>query len=305
MPDSSSTFTKNPKTPDEHIALLRNRGLVIKDESGARHYLKFIGYYRLTGYMLAFQRCDRTDDHHTFAPSTTFEQVLDTYTFDRKLRLLVMDAIERIELGIKSVMINEMCIPYGAHWYMNKSHFLNHFDYSGFIANIQKDTDYGRPFDKVRNISLQHYYQTYDTPPMPPLWMVFEAASFGTVSTMYNFLAHTDQKRIADQISLPVPVLKSWLHATSILRNLCAHHARIWNRVFTFKPVVMKAHAADFTPNTLFYAQAAMLHLMLRRISPDTTWAEKLKKLFDEYSDIDKNKMGFKDGWETREIWQK
>jgi abortive infection bacteriophage resistance protein len=303
MPETSRTFDKKPLTPDEHIALLKRRGLVIADEKLARHYLKFIGYYRLSGYMLAFQRGDRTKDHHAFAPGTTFEAVLGTYTFDRKLRLLVMDAIERIEIGVKSVIMNEMCVPYGSHWYMNKDHFRTGFNFDAFMQTVQKDTDYGRGPDKVRNISLKHYYQEYDTPPMPPLWMVFEALTFGTVSLMFGWLPHADQKRIAGQIGIPVPVLKSWLHTTSTLRNLCAHHARIWSRVFTFKPLVMDAYREDFTPNTLFYSQAAMLHVLMRRISPHTRWAERLKSLCAEYPGIDRGKMGFPDVWENRKVW--
>lgn len=254
--------------------------------------------------MLAFQRGDRTDHHHVFAPGTTFEQVLNVYTFDRKLRLLVMDAIERIEIGVKSVIIDEMCIPYGAHWYMNKDHFRPGFDFGAFMQTVHKDIDYNRDPDKVRNISLKHYYQEYDVPPMPPLWMVFEALTFGTVSLMFGWLSHADQKRISGQIGLPVPVLKSWLHATSNLRNLCARHARIWNRIFTFKPVVMEAYREDFTPNTLFYAQAAMLHVLMRKVSPDSRWAGRLQDLFDDYPGIDKSTMGFAPAWAERVIWR-
>ena len=294
-------------TPDEHIALLRERGLIINDENEAKHYLKFVGYYRLTGYMLAFQQCDGESTHHTFAPNTTFKDVLDTYIFDRKLRLLVMDAVERIELGIKSVIINEMCILHGTHWYTNKDHFTPRFNFKNFIKTIKKSVDYGqREKGKVRNTSLEHYYQTYNTPPMPPLWMVFEVSSFGTVSLMYEFLSsRADKNRIADQIHLHTPILESWLHTTSVLRNLCAHHVRIWNRVFAFRPATMNKYKDDFTPDTMFYTQAAMLNVMLKSISPSTSWAQKLKVLFDEYANIDKTKMGFNDGWEQRDIWQK
>lgn len=304
MSQSSRTFIKQAIAVDEQIAVLRQRGLVIQYEEQARHYLKHIGYYHFSGYMLLFQRGDRTDSHHEFIPGTTFEQVLDIYTFDRKLRLLVMDAVERIEIAVKGIMTNEMCIPYGPHWYMERDHFTDGFDFDGFMKSIHKDIDHGKDRERVRNVSIRHYYETYDTPAMPPLWMVFEALTFGTVSYMYGNLPHADQKRIADQFGLGVPILKSWLHATTIIRNLCAHHARLWNRLFTFKPRAPKSMEADFTTNTLFYAQAAMLNVLMHRVSPESRWAGKLKDLFDEYPAIPKARMGFADGWENSGLWK-
>ncbi len=303
MPESSRKFDKKALTLDEQLALLRQRGLVMDNENRVRHYLKNIGYYHLSGYMADFQRCDRTDNHHQFFPETTFDQVLDAYAFDRKLRLLVMDAVERIEIAVKGTMINEMCVPYGPHWYMNRNHFKDDFKYDDFLRSVQKDIDHGKDQDRVRNASIRHYYESYDNPAMPPLWMVFEALSFGTVSLMFGWLPHADQKRIADQFDLGVPVLKSWLHATTFIRNLCAHHARLWNRIFTFKPVIPKGQEAEFSPNTLFYAQALMLNMLMQRVSPESRWPGRLKDLFDDYPAISKDKMGFPDGWEKRDIW--
>ncbi len=304
MPKSIRRFDKPASSLNDQIALLRQRGLIITDEKQVRHYLQYIGYYHLSGYMLHFQRADRTDRHHQFISGTTFEQVWDVYTFDRKLRLLVMDAVERIEIAVKSAIINEMCIPYGGHWYMQREHFVDGFDFDGFLKSIHKDIDHGKDQEKVRNVSIRHYYENYDDPAMPPLWMVFEALTFGTVSLMFGWLPHADQKRIADKFDLGVPILKSWLHAANTTRNLCAHHARLWNRVFTFKPRSPKEMEAEFTPNTLFYAQAVMLNILLQKISPDSRWAGRLKNLFDHHPAIPKNKMGFPTDWEKRPIWQ-
>ncbi|MBN8521461.1 MAG: Abi family protein [Alphaproteobacteria bacterium] len=304
MPESSRIFDKKASTLDKQIALLSQRGLVIKDEPKARHYLTNIGYYHLSGYMTHFQHCDRTDSHHQFFPGTTFDQILDVYTFDRKLRLLIMDAVERIEIAVKSAMINDLCVLYGPHWYMNKNHFTDGFKYDGFLQSIQKDIDHGKGRDKIKNASIRHYYETYDAPAMPPLWMVFEVLSFGTVSLMFGWLPHADQKRLSGQFNLGVPVLKSWLHATTIIRNLCAHHSRLWNRIFTFKPLIPKGMEADFTPNTLFYAQALMLNVLMHSVSPESRWTEKLKDLLDEYPAIPKEKMGFPENWHNLPVWK-
>lgn len=296
-------FTKKALPIAEQIALLKSRGLVIEDSDKAAFYLTHIGYYRLSAYELPFQRADRTPHHHHFIDGTRFQQVLDYYTFDRRLRLLVMDALERIEISIKSILINEMCIPYGPHWYMDRQHFITDFNFDDFIKTIHKDIDHGKGRDRVRNVSIRHYYEAYDSPSMPPLWMVFEALTFGTVSYMYGYLPHADQKRIADRLNLGVPVLKSWLHTATILRNLCAHHARLWNRVFAFKPIAPKGSEAEFTPNTLFYAQAVMLHMLLQRVSPESGWSDRLGALIEDYPAIPSGRMGFPEDWKYRAVW--
>ncbi|MDY0029777.1 MAG: Abi family protein [Pseudobdellovibrionaceae bacterium] len=302
MPESR-IFTKQAISIDDQLALLRDRGLIIGDEAKTRSCLTHIGYYRLSAYELPFQRGDHTDEHHQFLPGTHFDQIIDLYTFDRKLRLLVMDAIERIEIAIKSVIINEMCIPYGPHWYMDRTHFVADFSYGEFIKSVHKDIDHGKDTENVRNISIRHYYETYDSPTMPPLWMVLEALTFGTVSVIYSWIPFADQKRIADQFGLGVPVLRSWLHTASYTRNLCAHHARLWNRVYTKTPMIMNKLKAEMTPNTKFYAQAVMMQVFLRKISPDSQWAKRLKDLMDEYPNIPKDRMGFPPNWKTQAIW--
>ncbi len=285
--------------------MLKKRGLIIPDNANSSHYLKHIGYYHLSAYMVSLQRGDRTSERHDFIEGTTLGDILSIYIFDRKLRLLIMDAVERIEIAVKSVIINEMCIPYGSHWYMNHEYFANKFGHRGFLETVQNDINHGENSSRIRNISIRHYYENYSSPSMPPLWMVFEALTFGKMSKIYTGLKHADQKRIATAFEMPVPVLRSWLRSTSYIRNLCAHHSRVWNRVFTIKPLATSQfYSEEFTLNTKFYAQAVMLNILMHRISPETVWDDRLKSLFAEYPDIDKRKMGFPDDWENRDVWK-
>ncbi len=206
MPESKRTFTKKAASLDEQINLLKSRGLSIKDEAQAKFYLKNIGYYRLSAYELPFQRGDHSETHHQFLPDTTFEQVLELYTFDRKLRLLVMDALERIEIAIKSFIINEMCIPYGAHWYMDRNHFVNGFDYDSFIKSIHKDIDHGKNSENVRNCAVSGkkvtcdlkkgkyiYLMTHDPAnPSQKLW-VKESVVMGQIREIFASFALSEE----------------------------------------------------------------------------------------------------------------
>lgn len=104
------TFAKPTLSVVNQIALLRQRGLVISDASKASHYLQTIGYYRLSAYFLPYQKAQ-----DLFCPEATFNDALELYLFDKRLRMLVMDALERIEIGVRTTISNEMSSDYGSH----------------------------------------------------------------------------------------------------------------------------------------------------------------------------------------------
>ena len=252
-------FQKQSLSVDDQIHLLKKRGLHIPDAERAAHCLQFIGYYRLSGYA-RFYYDDPTLIEPQFKPNTHFEKILELYTFDRELRLLINGAVERIEVAIRSCISNILSCKYGAHWYMKKNRFNEKFRFDDFMWKIRADTGRdarpGTMTAQKREDIFQHYYNCYDTPELPPSWMVAEVLSFGSWSLIFDCLAQKqDKKQIADSFGLHPQVLQSWLHSLSFLRNLCAHHARIWNRHFKIAPIEMKKYQNHFKPNYLFYAQ--------------------------------------------------
>ncbi len=175
MSNARIKYDKSPLNIDDQITLLEQRGLIIDNKDEARLYLKNISYYRLSAYMLPFQKNDQSNNHHVFQENTTLRNIIDIYVFDRKLRNLVMDALARIETSLKSVIINEMCVPYGTHWYMNSELFRENFDHDYFLEIIKIEVNYGKEIRKIRDVCIQHYYKKYESPTLPPLWMVFES----------------------------------------------------------------------------------------------------------------------------------
>lgn len=95
-------FNKPVIDVSQQLALLEQRGLIIKNPEKAAHYLEVISYFRLSAYMRPFQQPN--DDQHRFYPQTEFKQIVALYAFDRELRLLLLDAIERIEVAIRSML---------------------------------------------------------------------------------------------------------------------------------------------------------------------------------------------------------
>ena len=298
MSESKSHFLKPSLSLDEQIALLKNRGLIIENSQRLRQYLRFIGYYRLSGY---FQRSCvgyfqiEDDPLHRFQLNTTFDQTLRCYIFDRKLRLMIMDAVERIEVAFRTTISNWMSQRYGGHWYLDNSLFLSNFGHDALIKKIETETGYQNP--GKRNEFCSHYFSTYSYPALPPSWMVAELLSIGTWSSIYGHLHHSERKPVSDAFELPSGVLASWMHAITYLRNLCAHHMRIWNRQFTVKPAIAKKYKIQLQDNHRFYAFAVILSALLRIIADGSQWHQRLYDLLQEYDDLPKNKMGFSDNW--------
>jgi abortive infection bacteriophage resistance protein len=300
----NSPFNKPALSLAEQIALLQSRGLEIEDIGAATAYLRHVGYYRLSGYALPFQTGGAGSDRHSFRPGTSFNTILERYVFDRKLRLLVMDAIERIEISIRSVISNSISARHGPHWYQDRSMFNSEFDHQDFIEKVRSQINHYPKDRRKRDVHIEHYYQNYSSPEMPPCWMIFESVSFGVISTLYKNLIPSEFGPISTEFGIPHPVLASWLHSISYIRNICAHHSRLWNLECRIKPIAANAFRIELTPNERVYAQLVVMQILLRRVSPGNHWAEKIKTLLTEHPNIPIASMGFRLDWADRRLWK-
>ena len=200
--NSMKNFDKQAQTPEEHIDLLQSRGLVIPSKEKATKYLNSIGYYRLSAYFLPY-----FSEKDKFIVGINFDDILNLYIFDRKLRLLTMDAMERIEVAVRTAISNSMSIEFGPHWFLEENLFVCKETYSRFIKIISDCT--GREDERRRTTFCTHYYNTYDTPDYPPSWMICECLPMGTWSTLYSNLEKTKYRRnIASQFDFAVNDLK-------------------------------------------------------------------------------------------------
>lgn len=294
-------FTKPSLSIDDQLSLLVSRGLIVPDNARAKRYLTFINYYRLGGYYLQF--C--LPGCHDFIPGTTFDSILDLYIFDRKLRLLAMDAIERVEIAIRSAIINVMSEAHGPHWFMDSALFdqKTKFDHAVFLEQIKKDTGY---YDsRKRGVSISHYYTKYTTPDLPPSWMIGDALTFGTWSFIYLYIdCLQSKKHISSLFSLRHYQLSSWMHALSFVRNVCAHHSKLWDRIFTVKPMIIPPITGLMTPNTTVYSYCAMMHYILKHITNASKWSNRLYTLILECPLSPQAHMGFPADWHLEPFWQ-
>lgn len=140
---------------------------------------------------------------------------------------------------------------------------------------------------------------------MPPSWMVFESITFGTISFTCKNLNCPEFVEICKSFDLPPYIFKSWLHSISCIRNISAHHGRLWNYDFRVKPIAAKAFRLDLDPNNYLYAQVAIMQVLLGKIEPNNNgWAQKLHKLLAENQSIQLADMGFPKDWHLRKIWK-
>jgi len=294
-------YTKAPLTTEQQVDLLRSRGLLIEDPDRAKYYLDRISYYRLSGYVLPFE--EPTDDgqrSHKFKPGTTFETILDLYLFDRKLRTLVMDAMERVEVAVRSQMCLHMANKYGdGWWHLDSTHFKTRFDHADFVNHCDEQ------LKRTHEVFIKHYIERYDDPPFPPSWMTLELLTMGRSSILFmNIRRRSDKNTISRVFGIHYKVLASWLHSMSYLRNLCAHHSRLWNRTFTIKPILLEHHPIAENARARFAAQAAILVDMLKATAPDSAWSTRLYETFLQHPDVDTRRMGFPVDWQSDKYWQ-
>jgi len=232
----------------------------------------------------------------TFVHGTTFCDVLDLYEFDRKIRLLIIEEIQKVEVGLRTCLSEHMSGSYGSHWFMNLAVLSPTFEYDGFYARV-KD---------AKELFISHYYDKYQSPVLPPSWMVTEVLTFGTWSRLYTDLFLSDQKAIAKQFDIKSPeVMSSWFHCLSHVRNLCAHHNRVWNRSFhAFMPKdtdVLEMHMAK--KNTL-YSRLCVIKYLSDQVSVSNGLTERLKELIQNApSVVTLEKMGFIENWHETELW--
>lgn len=173
-------YNKPATSISDQIFLLQKRGLTIENIVQAEHYLTHVGYYRLAGYWQIFQ----TDKAlHLFIPGTRFRHIIELYEFDRQLRGLLFDAIERIEISVRALLVHEMSMEYGPQWY-EKDDLAEKRGL--FIENLDKIVgELNRSHEEFVIHHDTKYGKTY-----PPAWKALQVISLGTLSKIYSNLGN-------------------------------------------------------------------------------------------------------------------
>lgn len=288
-------YSKQPLSFAEQLQLMQERGLAITDPDRALRWLKKISYYRLSAYFLPFK------DNGNFLPGTEFDDVAGLYIFDRKLRLLVLDAIERIEVEVRTAITYEIARAHGPFGHLDPANFDPQYRHVDLLRDIRiEEARAGETF-------VLHFRNKYTSEPDLPVWMATELLSLGAISLMYRYLSPAIKTAIARPYGVPDNFFAGWLHSLSYLRNVCAHHKRLWNREFGIRPRLPTrtlAWAATIPdPGRIYCALSILRHLLLV-LSPGCRWKERLEALLTQHPHVSRQAMGFDPNWKNLPLWR-
>lgn len=314
----ASTYDKPALTLVQLVDRMADRGLSIPDRERATRYLRHLGYYRLSPYTIPFQL---TGTGHQFRADVAFDDVLDLYVFDRSLRLLVLDAVERIEVAIRSALTDHMSLTYDdPHWYVDTCHFRDPRKHRRFLDDIAKacDDQLARapehPGDSiVFRSALEHYLTTYASPELPPSWLMVEMLTIGSLDHLIRNLGQrSDKTAIARTVGLNAALMESWLRTYVRVRNICAHHGRLWNVGLGVYPALPSSRAISWLndPSVIgprrskqLYPVLVSLQSVLDTVSPHSSWAQRLSDLLTSHPHLPLRGIGMPDDWRDDAFW--
>ncbi|HET6294972.1 MAG TPA: Abi family protein [Kribbella sp.] len=327
----AGTYIKPHRTYEEQLKLLQGRGLEVSDEEAALRLLRTVGYYRLSAYVYPFremlprdQRTLASPTHYrseTITPGTEFSGVESLWRFDRKLRLLVLDAVETVEIGLRTKIsyvlgardkfghlniasLNESVCVQPRRRDRRTSDTRHQVWLSGYERSIR---------ESGQEDFLRHNLHKYEE---LPVWIAVEVLTFGALVRLFNLMRQEDQTLIARELGVKGgPLLGGWLEAVNYLRNVAAHHARLWNRSMTYKIRKFNQHQvgsdllhlANQVPIDKVYSSLAVSAYLLRQIDPGNSWPRTLmthvRKFPAETGMSPTNSMGFPVGWDGQALW--
>lgn len=293
-------YKKPALTYTEQLEKLKKRGLIIKNEQSFLDVLEKKSYYRLSGYWYPLL-IDK--EQHIFKPNADFDTAYKIYLFDKHLRQLVIKELEKIEIAVRAKMIYIFSHKDGPFWYTNPRNFKNTKVHEDTLVKIQEE------FHRSDAQFIQAYKQKYSDS-LPPSWSAFEIISFGSISRLYYEIKSGKSKRVVSEyFGLDDKTFASWLHGLVYVRNVCAHHARLWNRIMRIQPGKLISPKNTWLsntsiPNNRTYYVLSMIVYLLNNLDESNSMVTDLKSLLIEYDNIDTRAMGFPSDWRKEFLWQ-
>jgi abortive infection bacteriophage resistance protein len=293
--------SKQAKTYEEQLGILKGRGLLVLDDARAIHCLAHHNYYRLSAYRFPLT-IDGNPDR--FLPGVTFDDVWNLYHFDRTLRSLVSEAVKRLEISMRSRWAYTLAHTHGPQAYETPAVFHDPRRHTESLARLDEE------LNRSDEIFVGHYRNDYKMS-RPPIWVVCEVMSFGLLSRFFeNMRFDRDKKAVSSTYGFPPDILKSLLTHCVYIRNMCAHHARLWNRRFTITVSLPHSSPVSVLPNLnrsedrRLYNTLILLGHVVRVVDSDSTWPVRLKAhLLTLRSDF-LPLMGCPSDWASRPAWQ-
>jgi len=225
-------YNKPHATAEQRVAHLRLRGLIITRQNVAARKIDLIGYERLRIYFLSRRQINLPN--RPFLPGTRYHDILRLYECDTKLRDVCFAAVGQFELLLRNAISETLSALHGSHPY---------YDYAAYrssVAHLDALQTFAKVYELSKDQRAIHYRQNYSQPVLPPIWIMKELLTFGRAVRLFKCLDGAIRQNIAAQFGVPAePVFTSWLECLVDLRNICAHHDRLFNRSFQKQPATL------------------------------------------------------------------
>lgn len=288
---------KEPKTFDEQLQILKSRNMIVDNEEEAIKILKRTNYYRLTAYALQFK------DGDNYNNKVSFETMYNLYKFDEKLRHLIMEILEGIEISLRTYMAYNLSIKYGPEAYTNQAIFKDIKSYTGYIDSNGKqhkglNEEINLEISKNRKeLFVKHHIKKYDK--HFPIWVIVEIFSFGMLSRTYKNLKTNEQKEISKNcFNINNLLLESWLDNLSYVRNICAHYGRLYNKNLTIKPKIHNKYKKYNLDSQKIFVSILSIKELTKDREEWNIFFIKLQEIINDYRNyIDLNLIGFPENW--------
>ena len=297
-------YQKPAFTFEQQLDRLVDRGLVIDDRAYALSKLKAINYFRLSAYCYPFRiRDQHSNVTSNFIRGANFGEVIELYEFDRHLRLLVMDAIERVEVYVRTLMTYHLGHTYGPFGHTDASNFHPGFGHARWLEKIEEEAT------RSTDVFIAHYKRKYSGFPTLPIWMSAEIMSLGSLSFGYAGLKNDDKRAISRQLGLHHYKLKDWLHKLTYVRNVCAHHSRLWNRSLSIRPATTRGRARNQSTtlrNDRIFFILLMLRDLLKTMDNGDLWRKQCTDLIEPIARENRWRlaMGLPADWKEHPRWR-
>jgi len=299
-------YEKPPLTFEDQVSKLIERGLVVDDKEQAKKILSTISYYRLRAYWYPFRIKDKEGEiTNQFRDNVNFNDIISLYEFDRHLRLLFIDAIERIEVAVRTHISYILSHEYGIFAHSDPNNFHPKFDHNYRIEKVEKEMT---SKERKKEESIQHYKNKYDGFPKVPIWMLVEWMTLGDLSKLFYGMKNNDKRSIAEKFGRTHQQMKDELHLLTYVRNICTHHGRLWNRKLATKAGVPKQAVwrPRMTPtNERVFFVLLIIRTMLKVLEIGENWESDATELIKPVVEnpLWRNAMGFPEDWEEHPLW--
>ncbi|MDR2983094.1 MAG: Abi family protein [Puniceicoccales bacterium] len=305
----------------EQRELLEKRGMQVDDRAEVEHYLRHEGYYRLSSYFYSFRSVDKHGKRlDAFVSDANFSDVIQLYEFDKWLRTSLLSGLRAIEISVRVAI---------AHHMGQKDIFAHENPYclnSSFVS--RESSRRGKTWYQVWLEKYHHllsrgdqedvvlkFIETYGQ--KIPIWVAIEIWDFGLLSRFFGGMKFNDQQAVSRLYGVDDPhFFSSWLRAFNYVRNVCAHHSRLWNRSIVEQPRLPRRneipelkHLTErgvSSPGARTYATLALATFVLKNMEHQGPWVEtivNLLKKFPACSSVSLKMMGVPDDWEDQPLW--